>query len=782
MKGKFYQACYTRLDTGEGWRTVNCSSDIPHQMLSVFEKTGVGNAAKNRTPKDRNGKDLNALEVISEQGYVGLSRTQYGVKKDDFGRDVHFSNAYLYEDAYEFLKDPNNLLRIADSNFKKNIEETKVIPTKLEMKETFDVESAFKSCNMTKESYVKYVQCLYKALSTSTKNTIYVLTDGDDETARNLLYLTYSAIPYSLRTRVTAYTCPDIEGREKMLIFCREVPEYGEFVNPQTGENNILTSAIEKRWERNPFVSYFAVNWQDEERNEALFRAMEQWLAEMGDVTMNSMEALRLAFTMCSLDVQSASDDEIAGLLYDWMALPVPNSEPLERNIVLLLNEAVERRIKLGQEADQLLSGRLKTAVTKEFSEANLRYLSFALTLMQCQEVYAYLGNLGKESSVFRKLRELLKASRDGRTLLTGFYFENLNRVVENENASYEDLVEMYYDCEDLEEIIEEVQETLHKKILKLASAELSRTEDLQTVMEHFEKTERDINRVWEEPKSLYEQYHHLIMEKFEPKNISVYDKFYTKVFRDDVMGRFLKALHHLEEKNYEAVEGFLSSDWAEGLNDHLVDVLLKYAIKYGADKECRSMSFWEKFAQKKHMLLPELLLKKKIIVFCDGDEFENSLENDSFWKDTSSIEKFQEECLCCLDKGGSKEILSECCDALKGKLKERKAKEKRREKEMARAAKEEAKMAKTKAKQKKQPEPIEEEEKDTKNRHRKEPPKRESRISDADKESPWNDEDVKVIDLDDDKFGNDGQSDLSRMPKEVSKGFLGGLFGRFKK
>ena len=46
MNTKFYQACFTRVDTGNlsaGWQVVNTSADIMQSMVSFFENNEKAN-------------------------------------------------------------------------------------------------------------------------------------------------------------------------------------------------------------------------------------------------------------------------------------------------------------------------------------------------------------------------------------------------------------------------------------------------------------------------------------------------------------------------------------------------------------------------------------------------------------------------------------------------------------------------------------------------------------------------------------------------------------------
>lgn len=684
MKEKFYQACYTRVGVHEGWKTVNVSPDIPLHLLSFFEKTEAGNEVKRGTPLDENGNALWMLEIMSERGGIGISRIQYGLS-DAFGRSNIFCHGYLFPNGYEMLKNPNQLLCIQDKNFKRSMEETQEIPKELSMEAELDAEGAMKLCNMTAEGYIRYIHCIYYALSTNTKNTIYVCTDGSDDMAKALLYLTYIAIPYSLRLKITASTCPEIEGANKMLVFSRKIPEHTRYVNPQTGENNIMTSAIEMRWKRNPFVSYFAENYQRPEQNEHIFQKIEKWLGEMGDISLNDMDSLRLAYSMCYLTEKLKEDDELSGLLYDWLALPVSNSEKMERVIVCFLNEIVARQIRLGHETEELLKERADTAVTREMRDVYFSYFSSILTKMERKEGCQYLRKLGKENPVFAYFRGNLMSTEQGKELLCDYYMENIDILSADTECLYSDLVEAYYDCIDLPCILPVIRERLHRKNLDISKKKLREGSGFDEISHLYCDTEADLQNAGEFPRELPDEYNRLVTSDFRIEKITEYDEFYSKYPDYQLMQKFLKSLHALEKHKYEWVAKFLNSGFSDDLSHDKTELLFQYAIDHGAAKSCVSPIFWEIIADRKKVSLERLLIENNVSVLYDADLLEKSLKNDlDFWRTTEFIESFYKRCLLYLEQHAEyKNILADSCEVLRNEIRQRKSEDKRKQKEL---------------------------------------------------------------------------------------------------
>lgn len=690
MKEKFYQACYTRVGVHEGWKSINVSPMIPGAFLSFFEKTEKGNEVKRGTPLDVNGNALWMLEIMSDKNCVGIARTQYGLS-DAFGRSNYFCHGYLFPNSYELLKDPGQLLCISDSNFKRNIEESQEIPGELVRNAPMSIQEALRSCNMTEKEYVTYIKCVYYALSTNTKNTIYVRTDGTDDMAKNLLYLVYMAVPYSLRTKITACTCPEIDGADKMLIFCSRIPEYAYFVDPRNGENNILTEAIKNRWKRTPFVSFFAENSMNPQKNEEIYQSMELWLAEMGDVTMNSMDALRLAYNMCSLDIREVDDEELHGILYDWLALPVPNSESLERYIVYVLRETISRRMKLSKDTENLLKERADMAETEKLKDMYFRYLSFAITQMDMQDGCDYLRDLGKENPLFIRLREVLKSTSEGIELLSEYYRKYTRNITSDPNCTYGDLIEAYFDCEDLSNIIEEIRFEIHKKNVDISLEALKSGIGWKQILQDYNETEADINSRKAMPEQFFDVYDRMIQEDFQIDKLNEYDEFYSHHKQYQFMRQYLRTIHAIKNRNYGFTEQFLQSKWIKNLNSSLTDKLFCCALENGAAEKCESIVFWESFARLKHVSVIDLMAKNKICILCQPESLKHSFESSpEYWQKEGAMEKFYYECQQLVENHPEyKDAISESCDVLKNRLNQKKAEEKRRQAEEKRRQKE---------------------------------------------------------------------------------------------
>lgn len=646
---KFYQACFNRLggnDATSGWQLLNMSPDIPAQLKNLYEISQRSNQpADNKTPKDRQGNDLCMLEVICDGNHIGISKVQYGLS-DSFGRDNMFCHGYLFNDAYEMLKDPNSILRISDSNFRFTPEGTAEVQKALEMDEPWSEDLALSLCGMDKQTYIDYVSCLYYCLSSRAKTTIYIKTDGTTQMARALLYLAYSAVPYCMRTKITASTFGGTTAVTARLVFTDKLPENCSYVDPVTGNNNILTANLKNRWKRYPFVDHYAQHYEMlADKKEAYYSAIETWLTRMGDPYMQDMDAIRLAFDM----INDTGDADVAGLLYDWLMLPVPNNATIEQALAELLRKAIEQDVDLGRDKEELLFQRLEQTGSRELIRLGNQYQAKQLIKMSLNDAAAFIDSLTPESRVFNTLRENLASLNGGLEILQEFYLRKAEAYISNKDLSYAELEEFSLTFSDLAQM-ERVWKAVTERALQIAVEQIhkgvSYKEAALKLRAFLLHTYKDVD--WE--RFLYtmaEAYDREFRSHFMPEHIGEYVEFY----RDQYCGGSERFAYSAElVKHYQAIydenwmaaadfaasgcplNGTLMSPIAEQMQ--AVRNLMSYALYCNAAQNCLEISFWCQMARALGQDPIRLMIEARAHIFCDQDQLYRSIMNDPFWTD----------------------------------------------------------------------------------------------------------------------------------------------------
>lgn len=702
---KFYQACYFRLggnNAAAGWQQLNTSPDMPSTFNDLFTRSAqASQPIELGTPKDVNGNPLCSLQVIGNGTTAGIMRIYYGYA-DSFGRENMFCHAYLFPDPYELLKDPNRLLALSDSNFHFSPEETAQIPTALSADVSLTPATALAACGMDKNAYVRFISCVYYALSNNANTTIHVRTDGSDAMAKALTYLVYAAIPYSLRAKVTTTTFSGSKPNS-MLVFCHSLPGSCMYVDPVTGENNILNTNLEARWKRNPFVTYFAEHYdQIAGQEDQYYQAIEKWLTRMGDPYLRDMDTLRLAFDMLS----SQQDQDVAGLLYDWLVLPVPNNDVLEQTVCGLLRKVMEQNISLSRDTEKLLLQRAETALSQELRDLTYRYQAAQLLKMNPDDSCMSLGAMDPGSTTFRSIRAILSATAEGQALLCEFYRRDAERVISDPAVTYSDLAANAANFLDLPGM-ETVQDRIAKGALQIATAQIQQDRSFFTTVKElaafFKETPVRVDLDWLRG-NLAQVYNDRFRHHFSGALMDEYERFYETYKQYDYFahsydllqkyrairgGDFITASQYVEDGCICLKRGPASPEERRTI----VQSLLAYALERGAAENCLQVQFWVQMAIGLETDPVTLMIEKQAKLFCDSVTLALALTEDPCWQTpyiqgmADSYRAYAEANPNCPYKKSADALAKELkhrADELKAKEKERARQEKQERKEEA--------------------------------------------------------------------------------------------------
>lgn len=640
---KYYQACFSRLggnDMSAGWQSFHVSPGMPVKVKEVFERAERNNQpAGYETPRDKDGKPLCMLEIISDGSSVGISKVQYGLS-DSFGRENMFCHGFLVQNAYDVLKNPAELLYVADSNFRFTPEETKDIPEAPVLDSAPSLEEALNKCGMNKDAYVTLISCAYSALSTNAKSTIYIKTDGSDEMARNLLFLIYNAVPYCLRGKITASTYLN-NAQNSMFVFTPNPPESGKYIEPASGENNIMTTILQNRWKRYPFVAYYAQNF-DTLDGKAFYDAIEAGLSSMGDPYLKDMDAIRLAFSMVS-KVEGA---DAAGLLYDWMVLPVPNNPTLEHSVAELLKEVIAQDTELGKETEDLLMQRLESAESEELKLVGYRYQAAQLMRKTAKEACASLLVIPPKSPVFGELRSILAGETKGLEILSEYYQRKEKELASGSGMSYRALGEFTYTFSDLSGM-EEVWDSVTDSAAAIARREIYNGGNYRAAEYGLRQFLSDYYPQADTPdmyRSLQDLFDRRFREDFKSERMADYEAFYQQDFpgayplSQDRLSKYqsVRDGYYLDVLDITP-EGYVTYGSTlpnEKERRQEADSVFNYAFECGAAQNCRNILFWEQMAAAVQEDLVGMMMENEVVLFCDADALAEALETDRDWTD----------------------------------------------------------------------------------------------------------------------------------------------------
>lgn len=639
---KFYQACYTRLDgntNASGWKTCNLSPDMRAEMQSFFESSEKVNEII--------AAPICLMKIFGNGTYTGISHIQYGTK-DNFGRPKFFSHGFVFEDSYEFLKDPNRILTVAPDNFRFTLEETANIPTSLMRTAAWTDESAIRRCGMTKNSYIQYMECVYAALFARTKMTIYVKTDGTDEMMKALLYLTYSALPYSLRPRISA-SDSEKNAKNMMLVFTSEIPAGYKYVDPKTGANNIVDRAHERRLQENEFALCYVENFPMLPENRTKYYAtIEEYLRHMGDIRQSEMGALRLAFNMMTR-TKNRSNEAIIGLLYDWLNLNVPTNDCIIQNYCEVLHMISERcknvlnkedYFAIPSEIEETLKDRLHQIASPLLEKAYLDYVLSLFTEYQRDdnESFLVLDKQKEDEVLFTKVCAKMYENAAFKDLLRRYYYKQTNELNATE---YEQISKFYAEARYRDD---RMQRDLLTKCEEIALGEIKKSMKFNQVKASYIRTAESIG-ISCSIKNLCDTFHQMFMQSFDPKRMAEYREFYKDYPGYTQALQILKAIDIYRERENlknqnpsEAEEHREFNDYLEANKQTLttaqISVIIKYLVHKKAPQLCHSVYLWFSLAKALGKNIFAFAVDNEVALFTDADVMKSSMMTNTVWKE----------------------------------------------------------------------------------------------------------------------------------------------------
>lgn len=324
---KFYQACFGKPNN-INWELFNVSADMPAKLRAMYEKAENSNTPQNMNKDDMLGdgkSPLCMLEILSQDDSLAISRILYGMT-DNMGRPTMLAHGFMFENAAEMLKDPNNLLAVADANFKCDTEATKQIPEELIYDNGYDLKSAMELCKTDKAAITKLMACVYYSLRSATPIPIYIVSERHNEIIRPLTYCIYSLLPYTLRGNLSISNANNFQRAQfKSLMFVGKQYPNTMYFNADTGETNIDLTDIESHKENYPFLE--AINKYDDYSQYCAL--IQEQLDKMKLANSNDCNALKIADTLLAgaENLKAADDKELLRVILEFLQYaPIQNA------------------------------------------------------------------------------------------------------------------------------------------------------------------------------------------------------------------------------------------------------------------------------------------------------------------------------------------------------------------------------------------------------------------------------------------------------------------------
>lgn len=507
---KFYQACFGKPNN-INWELFNVSADMPAKLRAMYEKSENSNTPQNLNKDDMLGDDkspLCMLEILSQDDSLAISRILYGMT-DNMGRPTMLAHGFMFENAAEMLKDPNNLLAVADANFKCDTEATKQIPEELIYNNGYDLNSAMELCKTDKAMITKLMACVYYSLRSATPIPIYIVSERYNEIIRPLTYCIYSLLPYTLRVNLSISNANNFQRAQfKSLMFVGKQYPNTMYFNADTGETNIDLTDIESHKENYPFLE--AINKYDDYSQYCAL--IQEQLDKMKLANSNDYNALKIADTLLAgaENLKAADDKELMRIILEFLQYaPIQNAYVdsflteifgIYNSRNLMPNEAMMKRLQVRTEKSTVreLSDIYKTLHLKSLINGGMgvivdflaaqRKESFERFAEWCKYIFSIENGTSYIENYYEKMIHL---STDLSQILSLYKesaeFISFSRLYNSANNKCYTLAReklLKFDGSSLADILEEYSNTF--AVINAASGAPMRKENINSLIDEY--------------------------------------------------------------------------------------------------------------------------------------------------------------------------------------------------------------------------------------------------------------------------------------------------------
>lgn len=360
MALKAYQCCYTNASkeigskTVSGWQAVAVSPDIPQDAKDTCTGYQSVNSVIQPGATSETGNVLDLFEVFGDGKYIYSMRSRYGLV-DRLGRPNMFSHAYIMP-CEDVIEDPNWFLSIPDNNY--STDETEASwDGSIAYGEPMTIDTAMKAASLTEDRLALLAMAAYAQMSDRKKTKpLYLQSDGNLTTVKATLFCLYSSLPFYLRRHLKAASEPSNGDDKKNIVFSMHAQEKELFFVPETGENTILTTRIEKKISRYGFLTYPFKNLSPAEYLPFFHKLDEdsQKLISLGRI--NDLTT-RIAFTFQQDPTcKDISDQALEDTLIDLLQTEPTDNQTVGTYIATIVREADKREVEISEETEAMLS------------------------------------------------------------------------------------------------------------------------------------------------------------------------------------------------------------------------------------------------------------------------------------------------------------------------------------------------------------------------------------------------------------------------------------------
>ena len=448
MSEKVLQCCYSNVVSeaggAGGWQVTAFSEEIPAQIREEYARIQDSNVTS-QEPKGADGNPLNLYEIVSQKGYLMLTRVAYGLRDRGGRHNNMLSHSYLFPVDERLLHDPNVFLTVEDSNFTADIEKAKQIPGELKRSEPYTLEAAMKLCGLSRETYKQLIYAMY--VQRENKKSLYIHSSKGEAVIRPFVYCVWRGLPLSYRRTFSCSSAVVNPNSVRTVVFSADHGMNDLYFDLDTGENNVLDPRFIKKYKRWGFVDYFAENY-DRTDGEQYFTDLEETAVKLGDGKASKSKILKIAHQILLNDEEELPFETLQKNLVEALCAPVEHTHYMDAYICSVLRKVNESGRLLDSEvAEESLLDRLKEDTLPALKEAGEEYLLRKIVSASAEEGAKMLAQLSKEQ--FERFCARIQETEAGAACLDEYYRTHMPREITWESLN-DYLTEIDEHCDEL--------------------------------------------------------------------------------------------------------------------------------------------------------------------------------------------------------------------------------------------------------------------------------------------------------------------------------------------
>ena len=424
---KHYQICFTRIGgqgSGDGWQTVNASPDLTSETISNYTRFQNGNVyPPSFDAEDSSKQVVSELQVDATSAF--LTNIKFGLK-DQTGRPSMFAHSFIFP-LNEFAQHPQEVLGIEQDNFAFDVSQTASLSPTLAKKSPFSLIESVESLGLTKYSYTILIQCIYFILDGKAKSSLHIICDCTPDTIHKLMTCIYMSLPIEFRKKITYSTYELQNGAVKTIIFDRKVKNAGDYhIIPQSGENNVISDILLKRWEKYDFMRFVPNNYKENINLDQYFNRLEEKLSLFGSTQTTSLDLYKIAYDLISDEENqntAVTSEFLCKRLNELLSAPI-NHPYIDQQIQYVLSDIIEYKVPLNDIISEKLCRKLDTTHDQDLIEYGYRYNSEKIGCMSVEDGAKYLFDVynDRQSESFIQIKNLLDRDLNGQDILNHLY------------------------------------------------------------------------------------------------------------------------------------------------------------------------------------------------------------------------------------------------------------------------------------------------------------------------------------------------------------------------